>query len=282
MSLCCSVHYSWTRDDVIEVKGPLPHEFSLSADVTVKPEVFAHFYIVAVTVAVSLHGCVYEYCRGSLNSFHITRTTMQNTTRNISTCKIVHCCQLRLIFLHAFSILSIKWESEVCSEKTCSVFCSLIFIICAPWRVRLHVALMRSHSRSPSTSVKLLWQENTHLSGLYKSSGESSLPPFLPHSLHPSIPPSLKVVCVPACQQAYSYMGGEGKREEGGRERRTRARAAGVYCTQCEAEGFRRITPFQDRPDVMARRARLPGWDGARASAARSSDKTSCGCIMLC
>ena len=27
----------------------------------------------------------------------------------------------------------------------------------------------------------------------------------------------------------------------------------GVYCTQCEAEGFRRITFFQDRPDVMAR-----------------------------
>ena len=27
---------------------------------------------------------------------------------------------------------------------------------------------------------------------------------------------------------------------------------AGVYCTQCESEGFRRITPFLDRPDVMA------------------------------
>jgi aminopeptidase N len=27
----------------------------------------------------------------------------------------------------------------------------------------------------------------------------------------------------------------------------------GVYCTQCEAEGFRRIAYFQDRPDVMAR-----------------------------
>lgn len=27
---------------------------------------------------------------------------------------------------------------------------------------------------------------------------------------------------------------------------------SGMYCTQCEAEGFRRITPFQDRPDVMA------------------------------
>ncbi len=27
----------------------------------------------------------------------------------------------------------------------------------------------------------------------------------------------------------------------------------GVYCTQCEAQGFRRITYFHDRPDVMAR-----------------------------
>jgi aminopeptidase N len=26
-----------------------------------------------------------------------------------------------------------------------------------------------------------------------------------------------------------------------------------IYCTQCEAEGFRHITPFLDRPDVMAR-----------------------------
>jgi aminopeptidase N len=29
-------------------------------------------------------------------------------------------------------------------------------------------------------------------------------------------------------------------------------RASGTYCTQCEAEGFRRITYFPDRPDVMA------------------------------
>ncbi len=29
-------------------------------------------------------------------------------------------------------------------------------------------------------------------------------------------------------------------------------RTSGVYCTQCEAEGFRRITYFPDRPDVMA------------------------------
>ncbi len=29
-------------------------------------------------------------------------------------------------------------------------------------------------------------------------------------------------------------------------------KAGGLYCTQCEAEGFRRITYFPDRPDVMA------------------------------
>ncbi len=28
--------------------------------------------------------------------------------------------------------------------------------------------------------------------------------------------------------------------------------SGGMYCTQCEAEGFRTITPFPDRPDVMA------------------------------
>jgi aminopeptidase N len=30
-------------------------------------------------------------------------------------------------------------------------------------------------------------------------------------------------------------------------------RSKGVYCTQCEAQGFRRITYFLDRPDVLAR-----------------------------
>ncbi len=30
-------------------------------------------------------------------------------------------------------------------------------------------------------------------------------------------------------------------------------RSSGLYCTQCEAEGFRRITYFLDRPDVMAK-----------------------------
>ena len=29
--------------------------------------------------------------------------------------------------------------------------------------------------------------------------------------------------------------------------------SSGIFCTQCEAEGFRRITYFYDRPDVMTR-----------------------------
>ena len=29
-------------------------------------------------------------------------------------------------------------------------------------------------------------------------------------------------------------------------------RSSGIYCTQCEAEGFRRITYFLDRPDIMS------------------------------
>ena len=43
--------------------------------------------------------------------------------------------------------------------------------------------------------------------------------------------------------------------------------SSGVFCTQCEPEGFRRITFFPDRPDVLARytvtlradRGRVPG-----------------------
>ena len=30
-------------------------------------------------------------------------------------------------------------------------------------------------------------------------------------------------------------------------------KSSGNYCTQCEAEGFRRITFYQDRPDVMSK-----------------------------
>ena len=34
----------------------------------------------------------------------------------------------------------------------------------------------------------------------------------------------------------------------------------GMYCTQCEAEGFRKITYYPDRPDVMSRfKVRIEG-----------------------
>ncbi len=38
----------------------------------------------------------------------------------------------------------------------------------------------------------------------------------------------------------------------------------GIFCTQCEAEGFRRITFFLDRPDVMAVYTTIIRGDGAR------------------
>ena len=65
----------------------------------------------------------------------------------------------------------------------------------------------------------------------------------------------------------------------------------GIYCTQCEAQGFRRITYFLDRPDVLAtytvahrgrprRGARCCSPTATRSSAARStaaSGTTRCG-----
>ena len=39
----------------------------------------------------------------------------------------------------------------------------------------------------------------------------------------------------------------------------------GMYCTQCEAEGFRKITFYPDRPDVMAR---VQGADRRRSAGA--------------
>jgi aminopeptidase N len=40
--------------------------------------------------------------------------------------------------------------------------------------------------------------------------------------------------------------------------------SGGILCTQCEAEGFRRITPFPDRPDVLSRyRVRMIADKGA-------------------
>jgi len=46
-------------------------------------------------------------------------------------------------------------------------------------------------------------------------------------------------------------------------------KSSGMYCTQCEAEGFRRITPMLDRPDSMGRyRVRI------------EADKTTCPVLL--
>ena len=56
----------------------------------------------------------------------------------------------------------------------------------------------------------------------------------------------------------------------------------GIYCTQCEAEGFRRITYYLDRPDVMARFTVRPARRNVGSSKAfpprnRHSDCPRCG-----
>ena len=46
--------------------------------------------------------------------------------------------------------------------------------------------------------------------------------------------------------------------------------SGGLFTTQCEAEGFRRITPFPDRPDVLSRyRVRI------------EADQTSCPVLLI-
>ncbi len=46
-------------------------------------------------------------------------------------------------------------------------------------------------------------------------------------------------------------------------------KSGGNFCTQCEAEGFRGITFFLDRPDVMAKRAPRPRTCGAATACNR-------------
>ena len=58
-------------------------------------------------------------------------------------------------------------------------------------------------------------------------------------------------------------------------------RSNGTYCTQCEAEGFRRITYFPDRPDVMAvytTRIEADTRRGAGAARQRQPDREPAIC----
>ncbi|MEA3054405.1 MAG: aminopeptidase [Sphingomonadales bacterium] len=54
--------------------------------------------------------------------------------------------------------------------------------------------------------------------------------------------------------------------------------SGGILCTQCEAEGFRRITPFPDRPDVLSRyRARMIADKGAYPVLLSNGDPVGAG-----
>jgi aminopeptidase N len=54
--------------------------------------------------------------------------------------------------------------------------------------------------------------------------------------------------------------------------------SGGILCTQCEAEGFRRITPFPDRPDVLSRyRVRMIADRGAYPVLLSNGDPVGAG-----
>src|SRR3954469_15386629 len=54
--------------------------------------------------------------------------------------------------------------------------------------------------------------------------------------------------------------------------------SGGILCTQCEAEGFRRITPFPDRPDVLSRyRVRMIADKGAYPVLLSNGDPVGAG-----
>jgi aminopeptidase N len=74
-------------------------------------------------------------------------------------------------------------------------------------------------------------------------------------------------------------------------------KSSGVWCTQCEAEGFRRIAPMQDRPDIMclykvprpapraprpALRTRAGASQAARARAGRCGWRRPRRCAPCC
>ncbi len=58
-------------------------------------------------------------------------------------------------------------------------------------------------------------------------------------------------------------------------------RSSGNFCTQCEAEGFRKITFYQDRPDVMARFSTCIEADVmARFSTCIEADRKACPVLL--
>jgi len=59
-------------------------------------------------------------------------------------------------------------------------------------------------------------------------------------------------------------------------------KSGSMYCTQCEAEGFRRITYFPDRPDIMARFTTLSRVVTVMATVTGHTGKTPTPSPVIC
>jgi hypothetical protein len=162
--------FAWTQVDVLEISGPLPEDFTLVTDVTIKPEVCA-----LISLQIPDAG-VKASCLGHA-TFRLTRFLTRKTRSSAGS-------------------TSLQASDAPCAQRT---------------------------MRSDSLNARASW------------------------------------LCGGRTEQHPILLGGG-----------SAAVAAGVYCSECEAEGFRRITPFLDRPDVMARSRPAPHTLVRRAAAAGS------------
>lgn len=115
-----------------------------------------------------------------------------------------------------------------------------------PTNTKVEARLIFHRREGVSLSAPLVLDgDELSLSGLQLDQGE------LPTSRYEATPEKLTIHGLPAAQSfeiaITTFINPEANTQLMGLYRTN-----GVYCTQCEAEGFRRITYFPDRPDVLA------------------------------
>ncbi|SMF49304.1 aminopeptidase N [Xaviernesmea oryzae] len=115
-----------------------------------------------------------------------------------------------------------------------------------PTRTKVEARLIfhRREGADPSVPLVLDGDELT-LSGLLLDQSE------IPASQYDATPESLTIRDLPA-ETPFEITVTTFINPEANGQLMGLYRTSGVYCTQCEAEGFRRITYFPDRPDVLA------------------------------
>ncbi|WJR67607.1 aminopeptidase N [Neorhizobium sp. CSC1952] len=111
-------------------------------------------------------------------------------------------------------------------------------------KVEARLIFHRREGADPSVPLVLDGDELT-LSGLLLDQSE------IPASQYDATPESLTIRDLPA-ETPFEITVTTFINPEANSQLMGLYRTSGVYCTQCEAEGFRRITYFPDRPDVLA------------------------------